>query len=202
MTAQTLSIWKQVEILRICCVYYGIDVAADGLYDQSAKEYILENGQKRLSQESYVNYLVDLTKKYPIIFFEDPLSTKDQKTWKLLKDETPNFIGIVGDDLFSGVISTIQKNEKENWANGVSIKPNQIGSVLNILKTVITAQQQQLKLVMSHRSGETNDNFLSDLAVAVGAEYIKAGSPRRGERVAKYNRLSEIEESLKIIKAT
>ena len=192
----------ELESRLTTSVYFGIDIAADGLYNSSNKEYTVNGGKQTFNPSEYVNYLMNLSKKFPIIFYEDPIAMTDYKNWKLLKAEAPDFMGIVGDDLFSGVISKIQKNVKEQWANGLTIKPNQIGSVLDIFTTIITAQQQRMKIVLSHRSGETNDDFLSDLAVAVGAEYIKAGSPRRGERVAKYNRLSAIEEELKILKVT
>lgn len=183
-------------------VFFGLDVAATGIYDQLNHVYVVSQGQKKFTPSEMVDYLLQFAKKFPLIFFEDPLSAEDYPHWIEFRSKTPQFIGIVGDDLFNGDLKKIERNGKEGWANALSIKPNQIGSVLDIFNLVISAQQQGLRIVFSHRSGETNDDFLADLAVAVGAEYIKTGAPRKGERVAKYNRLMKIEEELQIIEKT
>ncbi|KKP70166.1 hypothetical protein A2X44_00460 [candidate division CPR3 bacterium GWF2_35_18] len=180
-------------------VYFGLDIAATGIYDHINRLYTVSQGKKKFTPEEMVEYLLKFAKDFPIIFFEDPLSADDYKHWVEFKHKVPNFIGVVGDDLFNGNMEKINQNRKEHWANAISIKPNQIGSVLDLLNVVITAQQQKLKIVFSHRSGETNDDFLADFSVAVGAEYFKSGAPRKGERVSKYNRLMKIEEELKIL---
>ena len=183
-------------------VFIGLDVAATAIYNHSKRKYRMNSQQKYLTGEELVNYLLELEKKYPMIFFEDPLAYNDYQNWKKISQSTPQYIGIVGDDLFNGNLNMIERNKKEKWANSISIKPNQIGSLKDILTTIIMAQQQELKIVLSHRSGETNDDFLSDIAVAVGADYFRAGAPNKGERIAKYNRMMIIEEKLKILQNT
>ena len=183
-------------------VYFGLDIAATGIYDHINKIYTVSQGKQKFTPEQMIDYLLKFAKDYPIIFFEDPLSTDDYKHWIEFKNKAPQFIGVVGDDLFNGNLEKISRNKREQWANAISLKPNQIGSVVDILNIVIASQQQKLKIVFSHRSGETNDDFLADFSVAVGAEYFKSGAPRKGERVAKYNRLMKIEEELKIIEKT
>lgn len=183
-------------------VYYGLDVASTGLYDSTKNTYLIKGKKKAIPSSEMIDYLIKYSEEFPVIFYEDGLSATDYKGWQEFRKKVPSYMGIVGDDLFNSNLKHIERNKKEKWANGISIKPNQIGSVLDILNAIIFSQQQGLKIVISHRSGETNDDYLSDLAVAVGAEYIKAGAPKRGERVAKYNRLLRIQEELEIIKRT
>lgn len=183
-------------------VYFGLDIAATSFYNTSDRTYTLDAGKKKLTGDEFVAELLTLSQNYPIIFFEDPLADNDKKHWEQIRLQAPSFMGIVADDLFAGNVDRLEKIESEHLANAISLKPNQIGSVLDILTAAIQAQQRKLKIVVSHRSGETNDDYISDLAVAIGAEYFKAGSPRRGERVAKYNRLTKIEDFLDIINKT
>lgn len=183
-------------------VYIGLDVAATGLYDNMKKVYKLKCGKKELTAVELTDYYLKLQENFPIIFLEDPFAANDFKSWKYFMQKAPANIGIVGDDLFNSSLSRALQNGKEMWANAIVIKPNQVGSLLDILNLTLNSQQQGLKVMFSHRSGETNDDYLSDLSVALGADYIKAGSPRFGERVAKYNRLLDIKDKLSIIQKT
>jgi len=127
---------------------------------------------------------------------EDGLADDDWVGWRQLTEKFGQKLMIVGDDLFTTNIARLKKGVEENVANAIIIKPIQIGTLVESLQTIIYAQQNGYKVVVSHRSGETNDSFIADLAVGVGAEFIKAGSPH-GERVAKYNRLLEIATLMK-----
>ncbi len=183
-------------------VYFGLDIAATGLYKPTTKKYSLDGRTKEVTSEEMVTHMLKFMDVFPVIFFEDPLADKDYEGWKLFAEKMPNYIGLVGDDLFTSSQKNLERNKKEKWANAISMKPNQIGTLTEILSTSIMAQQQEMKVMVSHRSGETNDDYISDLAVAIGAEYLKSGAPRKGERVAKYNRLLRIKEELDIINKT
>ncbi|MFA5050673.1 MAG: phosphopyruvate hydratase [Patescibacteria group bacterium] len=174
-------------------IVFALDVAASEFYDVNEKKYVFEN--KKLSSQDLTALYQTWVEKYPIISIEDGLSEDDWAGWRDLHARLQKIM-IVGDDLFTTNIDHLKKGIEERAANSILIKPNQIGTLTETINCIKLAQANNYKIVISHRSGETSDDFISDLAVAVGADFIKAGAPNRGERVAKYNRLMEIEEEL------
>lgn len=172
----------------------GIDVAATELYDKKTNTYQWE--QETVTAEQLTTIYADLIKKYPITLIEDGLSEYDEDGWKQMTAELGGQISLVGDDIFTTNPMRIRKGVLRKISNAVLIKPNQIGTVSQTLAAIDICKHKNLDFVISHRSGETNDTFISDLAVGTAARYIKAGAPSRGERVAKYNRLLAIERIL------
>ena len=154
----------------------------------------LDVAANELNEKKTIDYYYELTKKYPIKSIEDPFVEDDWKSWKKITKETN--IQIVGDDLFATNISRLQKGIKEKAANAILIKPNQIGTVTETLEVIKFAQKNKFKTIISHRSGDSEDTFIADLAVGTKSSQIKTGSLSRSERVAKYNRLLRIEEEL------
>jgi len=154
----------------------------------------LDVAANELNEKKTIDYYYKLTKKYPIKSIEDPFTEDDWKSWKKITKKTN--IQIVGDDLFATNISRLQKGIKEKAANAVLIKPNQIGTVTETLEVIKFAQKNKFKTIISHRSGDSEDTFIADLAVGTKSSQIKTGSLSRSERVAKYNRLLRIEEEL------
>ena len=154
----------------------------------------LDVAANELNEKKTIDYYYELTKKYPITSIEDPFTEDDWKSWKKITKETN--IQIVGDDLFATNISRLQKGIKEKAANAILIKPNQIGTVTETLEVIKFAQKNKFKTIISHRSGDSEDTFIADLAVGTKSSQIKTGSLSRSERVAKYNRLLRIEEEL------
>ena len=175
----------------------ALDIAASEFYQASDQQYVLSADHASLSAERFTSLLKEWTENYPIMSLEDPLAEESWDDWKALQDRMPDELMIVGDDLFVTQKNRLQKGIKMGVANAVIIKPNQVGTVTETLATVKLAQENKYKTIVSHRAGETIDDFIADLAVGVGADYIKAGSVARGERVAKYNRLMQIEQELK-----
>lgn len=158
--------------------------------------YELKGEGKSLSSAEMVEYYVNLCNKYPIVSIEDGLAEDDWDGWKLMTDKLAGKIQIVGDDLFVTNASILSKGIELKVANSILIKPNQIGSVSETMQTVRLAQRNGYTCVMSHRSGESEDAFIADFAVALNCGQIKTGSTARGERTAKYNRLLEIENEI------
>ena len=154
----------------------------------------LDVAANELNEKKTIDYYYELTKKYPIKSIEDPFTEDDWKSWKKITKETN--IQIVGDDLFATNISRLQKGIKEKAANAILIKPNQIGTVTETLEVIKFAQKNKFKTIISHRTGDSEDTFIADLAVGTKSSQIKTGSLSRSERVAKYNRLLRIEEEL------
>ena len=144
-----------------------------------------------------INYLSDLTKKYPIISIEDGLSEDDWNGWNVFTNKHGKKTQIVGDDLFVTQKKYLEKGISENSANAILIKFNQVGTISETLETIQLASNNNFKSVISHRSGETEDTTIADLAVGTNSGQIKTGAPARSDRVAKYNRLLRIEEKLK-----
>ncbi|MCF7845301.1 MAG: phosphopyruvate hydratase [Candidatus Pacebacteria bacterium] len=169
-----------------------VDVASTEFYKE--EKYLLDSDLK--NKEEMIVFYKDLRERFPIIGFEDPLMEDDFTGWGELKKELPDIL-IIGDDLLTTNTKRIQKAEESNSCNAMILKINQIGTVSEALQSAKTAQELQWKIIVSHRSGETNDDFIADFAVGIGADYIKSGAPARGERVAKYNRLLEIEDEKK-----
>ena len=176
-------------------ILLALDVAASELY--SNKKYTLAAEKNaRLSSGEMVAYLEKLVKKYPIVSVEDGLAENDWKGWKQLTDKVGNRTQLVGDDIFVTNTEILAKGIKEGIANSILIKVNQIGTLTETLAAVEMAKRAEYTAVISHRSGETEDTTIADIAVAVNAGQIKTGSLCRTDRVAKYNQLLRIEETL------
>lgn len=175
-------------------VYIALDVAASEIYSEESSTYRMDG--KLLTSRSLVKYYVDLVDRFPILSIEDPFNEDDYESFalltRLLKDRTM----IVGDDLFVTNSTFLQKGIDAGAANAIIIKANQVGTVSETIKTLILAKENNYIPIISHRSGETEDTFISQLAVGLNIPYIKTGSLSRGERIAKYNELLRIEEKL------
>ncbi len=169
----------------------ALDVAASELTCEGG--YRLDSENRTVTSAQLVDYYADLCAKYPIVSIEDGLSEDDWAGWKILTEKLGSKIQLVGDDLFVTNANILAEGIQKGIANSILIKPNQIGSVSETMLTVRLAQRNGYKCVMSHRSGESEDAFIADFAVALNCGEIKTGSTARGERTAKYNRLLEIE---------
>ena len=176
-------------------VFVALDVAATSMYDEVSQKYTLDG--KQVSADELANYYVYLTEKYPIISIEDPFFEEDFKSFETLTTKLGDKIMLVGDDYFVTNKEFLRKGIEMGAGNAVLLKANQIGTITEMIETIMLAKRNNYKMVISHRSGETMDTFISDLAVGLAIPYIKAGSLSRGERIAKYNRLVTIEENLK-----
>ncbi|WRG09938.1 phosphopyruvate hydratase [Helicobacter pylori] len=174
----------------------ALDVASSELVDEKFN-YHLKGENKILDSHELVAYYKELVAKYPIVSIEDGLSEDDWEGWAFLSKELGRQIQLVGDDLFVTNASILQKGIEKNIANAILIKPNQIGTISETLETIRLAKHHAYQCVMSHRSGESEDSFIADFAVALNTGEIKTGSTARSERIAKYNRLLEIEHELK-----
>ncbi|MQG21958.1 MAG: phosphopyruvate hydratase [SAR202 cluster bacterium] len=172
----------------------ALDCAASELYDGS--KYTLKVDQKNLNGVEMVNLYNDWISKYPIISIEDGLDEDSWTDWKLLTKTIGSKTQIVGDDLLTTNPTRIQKAITDNCANALLVKPNQIGTLSETIEATSLAKKSNWGTIMSHRSGETEDTFIADLAVGIGTGQIKCGAPARAERTAKYNRLLRIEEEL------
>lgn len=173
-------------------IYLGLDCASSEFYKASKYEI---DGQKKTGLQ-LIDYYAQLTKKHPVITIEDGCDESDWKNWKALTDKLSTTTQLVGDDLFVTNPAILSKGIKEGVANAILIKLNQIGTVTETLKAVDMAHKAGYRAIISHRSGETEDTFIADLSVATGAGQIKTGAPCRTDRVAKYNRLLQIEWEL------
>ena len=171
-----------------------LDVAANELY-VSGKYKIKENN-KPVPADELINYYKSLCNKYPIVSIEDPFFEDDWNIWKKLTRELGKKVQIVGDDLFVTNLARLKKGVKELAANAILIKPNQIGTVTETLEVINFAKKNKFNTIISHRSGDSEDTFIADLAVATESSQIKTGSLARSERVSKYNRLLRIEEEI------
>jgi enolase len=175
----------------------ALDPASSEFYDKEKGKYIFKKSDKReLSSEQMVDFYADWARQYPIVSLEDGLAEDDWAGWKLLTDKLGSRIQIVGDDLFVTNIKRLQRGIEEGVANSILIKLNQIGTVTETLEAIELGRRYGYTSVISHRSGETEDTFIADLAVATGAGQIKSGSASRTDRIAKYNQLLRIEEEL------
>ncbi len=172
----------------------ALDVASSELVADGG--YRLDSEERTLSSEELVEYYEELVERYPIVSIEDGLSEDDWDGWKVLTERLGGKIQLVGDDLFVTNASILAEGIAKGVANSILIKPNQIGSVSETMQTVRLAQRNGYTCVMSHRSGESEDSFIADFAVALNTGQIKTGSTARSERIAKYNRLLAIEREL------
>jgi len=175
-------------------IFIGFDFAATSFYQKP--KYVFTNEKKTYTSDTLIEYYRKLIKLYPIKLFEDPLAEDDFIGWQKITANFGKNILLVGDDIFVTNPKLLAEGISRKIANALIIKPNQIGTLTETLETVSVAKKANYQIIVSHRSGETTDSFISDLAFAVSASYIKAGAPERGERVVKYNRLLEIEEEL------
>jgi len=178
----------------------ALDVASTEMYEEAKKAgkdgYYFWKSDILKTKNEMIDYLENLIDKYPIISIEDGLAEEDWESWRVLTEKIGNKIQLVGDDLFVTNIKRLKKGIEEKAANSILIKLNQIGTLTETLKTIDLAKTNGYKVVISHRSGETEDTFIADLAVAVSSGQIKTGAPCRTDRVAKYNRLLNIESQI------
>ena len=181
-------------------IVLALDIASTEMYEAAKKEgkdgYYFWKTNILKSKEEMIEYIENLCEKYPIVSVEDGLAEEDWESWKILTQKIGNKVQLVGDDLFVTNPKRLQRGINNNIANCILIKPNQIGTLTETLDTILKAKEKGYKTIISHRSGETEDTTIADLAVAVNAGQIKTGAPCRTDRVAKYNRLLNIENEL------
>lgn len=175
-------------------IYLGLDIAASEFYQD--KKYILQAEGHTFSSEEFINYLTKLVNQYPIISIEDGMAENDWSGWELLTKQLGKKIQLVGDDVFVTNPIILQKGIEDHIANALLVKPNQIGTLSETLLAIQLAKNADYNTILSHRSGETEDTIIADLAVGTNAGQIKTGSLCRSDRVAKYNRLLHIEQEL------
>jgi len=171
-------------------VEIGLDCAASQFYSEG--NYNIDN--KALDKNELLDFYKQLVDQYPVIFIEDPFAQDDWLGWQEIIKDLGNRITIIGDDLLTTNTTQIKIAQRNNACNGTIIKPNQIGTVTETLEAIKLAQSYGWKIMVSHRSGETRDDFIADLAVGVGADFIKSGAPSKKERLTKYKRLVKIEK--------
>ena len=181
-------------------IMLALDIASTEMYDEAKKinktgYYFWKTDQFKTNEEM-IEYIINLCNKYPIFSIEDGLAEEDWEGWKILTDKIGDKVQLVGDDLFVTNKSRLYRGIEKNVANSILIKPNQIGTLTETLDTIGIAKKNGYTTVISHRSGETEDTTIADIAVAVNAGQIKTGAPCRTDRVAKYNRLLTIEDRL------
>ena len=181
-------------------VVLALDVASTEMREEAKKigkdGYYFWKTDMLKSNEEMMDYLVDLCNKYPIVSIEDGLAEEDWDNWKILTERLGNKIQLVGDDLFVTNMSRLKRGIDKKVANAILIKPNQIGTLTETLDTIRMAKQNGYKTIISHRSGETEDTTIADIAVGINSMQIKTGAPCRTDRVTKYNRLLKIEKEI------
>lgn len=175
-------------------VFIALDVAASELYDKHTKTYKID--KRNLTSDELIKYYITLVNKYPIISIEDPFEENDFESLAVLSKFIGEKIMLVGDDYFVTNAKYLEKGIREKAGNAILLKANQIGTVTEMIKTILLARKNNYKMIISHRSGETEDTFIADFAVGLSIPFIKTGSMSRGERIAKYNRLMKIERDL------
>ena len=178
-------------------VKVALDAAASEWFDEDTSSYALPKTGKKMSSSELVEYWCKLCEKYPIIMsIEDALDQRDNSGWVSVTEKLGNRIMLVGDDLFVTNSKRLLSGINAKIANSILIKPNQVGTLSETMDTIHVAKNAGYRFIISHRSGDTEDTTISDIAVALGSGFIKTGAPCRSERVAKYNRLLRIESSL------
>ena len=177
-------------------IMISLDVAASEWKSEESGKYLLPKQKRSYTTEELMDEWEELAEKYPVFSIEDPLDENDWSGWQELTKISGGKVVLVGDDLFVTNKKRLQSGIEKKCANAILIKPNQIGTITETIETVQLAQKNGYKTIMSHRSGETEDTFIADLAVALNTGYIKTGAPCRGERTAKYNRLIAIEDMM------
>ncbi len=174
----------------------ALDLASSAFFNQKTQDYVLPLQQRSFGREAWIDYLASLAAQYPIWSLEDAMAEEDWAGWQALTARLGDQLQLVGDDLFVTNTQFIERGIREKSANAVLIKCNQIGTLSQTAEAVLMAKAAGFEIIISHRSGETEDNFIADLAVGSGALQIKTGAVCRGERTAKYNQLLRIEELL------
>ncbi|WMN11783.1 phosphopyruvate hydratase [Marivirga salinae] len=177
-------------------IFIALDAAASEFYDEGKKKYVFESTGDELTSEEMVAYWKTWTEKYPILSIEDGMQEDDWEGWEKLTREIGRTVQLVGDDLFVTNTKRLQRGIDEKIGNSILIKVNQIGTLTETINAIRMADKASYKNIISHRSGETEDTFIADLAVAMGSGQIKTGSASRSDRMAKYNQLLRIEEEL------
>lgn len=175
-------------------VFMGLDVASNTFLKN--QQYTIKDKDMPFSADELITYYQELNKIYHFLYLEDPLGEDDWDAWAKLTATMSQQVIIVGDDLTTTNPYRLQTAMSRKAITGIIIKPNQIGTVIEAIAVAEIAREADLKLIVSHRSGETNDDFIADFAVAISADYVKFGAPARGERIAKYNRLLHIDKQL------
>lgn len=175
-------------------VHLGLDVAANSFYQDGS--YVIKDKSMPLSEDAMLEYYKELSGEYKLTHIEDPFDEDSWQPWQKITAAIGAQTTIIGDDLLATNLERVERAIKENACNAILVKPNQIGSVTETIKVIKRAREAKWRVVVSNRSGETNDLFLPDFAVGVGADFVKFGAPARGERVGKYNRLLTIEAEL------
>src|SRR3990167_565142 len=175
-------------------VFFSIDIAAS--FFMKDGEYRIKDRPVSYSTNEFIDYLVTLNEQCHFLSMEDPLSEDEWDSWKNLTERIGKDTLIVGDDLITTNLERLKKAISQKACNATIIKPNQVGTITETLEVIREAKKQNIKIVVSNRSGETNDDSIADFAVGIDADYVKFGAPARGERVAKYNRLLEIEHEI------
>jgi enolase len=175
-------------------VFLGLDVAASSFYKNG--EYVIRDKSSPMSEDAMIEFYKTLNNQYKLAAIEDPLDEDAWAGWQKLRGLIGDTVTVVGDDLLATNPKRLAKAIQEKTCNGILVKPNQIGTVTETLHVIKQSRAAGWRVIVSHRSGETNDWFIADFAVGVGADYAKFGAPARGERVAKYNRLLSIEKEL------
>lgn len=178
-------------------VFFGLDIAAN--YFKQGNRYLIKDKTELLNESDLLSFYLGLINEYHFLLIEDPFSDNDWTSFAALNSKTKNSTLIVGDDFIATNMARLRRAILESAISGVIIKPNQIGTLSETLEVISLAKKEGIKTIVSHRSGETTDTFIADLAVAVASDYVKFGAPARGERTVKYNRLLEIENGLKEI---
>jgi enolase len=176
-------------------IFFGMDAASSDFYNEKEGVYEIDGTKK--SAEEMIDYYSELAGKYPILYLEDPFNENDFEHFAELQSKLKNTI-ITGDDLYTTNVKYLRKGIENRSTRGVIVKPNQIGTLTETYEFFDTARENSIKTIISHRSGETEDSFIADLAVGLNSDFIKTGAPARGERTAKYNRLLEIENEYEI----
>ncbi|MDW8296519.1 MAG: phosphopyruvate hydratase, partial [Raineya sp.] len=178
-------------------IFIAMDAASSEFYDSQIQKYVFKKSSgEKLTSAEMVDYWVEWVKKYPIRSIEDGMAENDWQGWKMLTEKLGNKVQLVGDDLFVTNVEFLQRGISEGVANAILVKVNQIGTLTETINAVNLAHRNRYKSIMSHRSGETEDATIADLAVALNTGQIKTGSASRSDRMAKYNQLLRIEELL------
>lgn len=175
-------------------IFFGLDLAASHFYKN--ERYMIKDKQKPLTTQEFLDFLINLTKTYRMLIMEDPINQDDWASWSKLDEAIAQDIYLVGDDLLTTNKERLERAIKEHSCSTILIKPNQIGTIMETLEVIDIARKNNINIIVSHRSGETNDDFIADFAMGVQSDFVKFGAPSRGERVAKYNRLWQIERTL------
>ena len=171
-------------------LFFGVDAAASEFY--GGGRYALRDRAQPYTSSELLEYYQKLRSLYNVFYLEDPFADDDTGSWQKITAALGETTKIVGDSLVATSLERVQEAIDKKFCNTLLVKPNQVGTITETIKVISLARQAGWSIVLSHRSGETNDDFIADFAVGVGAQYTKFGPPNRGERIAKYNRLSQI----------